>query len=705
MTAATLNWLDFNDVIEPVTHPAHERDEVRSRLLDRLDTALPHLLPAGKRQGHNFVVGNLNGEPGNSLVVETQGPRRGLWHDFATGDKGDILDLWAHAQGFSITGEFGLLLEDVAHWLGMPASTPSISKPHPSGVAYDELGAHTGKWDYHSADGKLLACVYRYDTQNGKEYRPWDARARLQRMPDPRPLYNLPGISRSQTVVLVEGEKCADALSQLGITATTAMGGALTALDKTDWSPLAGKTVIVWPDNDVAGAHYADAVIPKLQEVGAREVRRLSIPNDKPGKWDAADAVREDEDIAALLASAKIEGQHRRNVIELADWRAIDRFAGSPKPRRWLVEGVFPLAQPALVAAGGGIGKSFLLLELARQVAGFSNAWAYAPMLFGGKLSSRGTAVYITAEDDAIEVHNRLNTLGAIPSQLYVVPLPDAGGATPLFAPDPATRGPATTSAWASLQQQLIEMRDLKLIVLDPLQPLCALDLNVPENAQFVCTRLSALGAATGAAIIVSHHFAKREASTPEQAREAIRGTGGLVDGMRSVFALWNPKEDRARQISQTLDVPYQRGNVVCGGIVKANGRANLQVTTYVRDQHGLLVDRSNDLDQGKIPERHLLPELTAAIARAARDGIPYTKTGINGVFERRHELPEAFHAIGKHKFADWITALLANGSLISAMVENSKIAKWLDVPEGPLARGEANFKPGHIRRSQPGRG
>lgn len=80
-------------------------------------------------------------------------------------------------------------------------------------------------------------------------------------------------------------------------------------------------------------------------------------------------------------------------------------------------------------------------------------------------------------------------------------------------------------------------MAGLILVVLDPLQPLCALDLNVPENAQFVCSRLAALAASTGASVIVSHHFAKREASTPEQAREAIRGTGGLVDGVRSVYA------------------------------------------------------------------------------------------------------------------------------------------------------------------------
>jgi hypothetical protein len=173
--------------------------------------------------------------------------------------------------------------------------------------------------------------------------------------------------------------------------------------------------------------------------------------------------------------------------------------------------------------------------------------------LFGGALAGYGVAVYVTAEDDAIEVHSPLNALGPIPDRLYVLPLPDAGGAVPLFAPDPSSREPATTAAWAGLERQLKAMPGLRVVVLDPLQPLCALDLKVPENAQFVCSRLAALAASTGASVIVSHRFAKREASTPEQAREAIRGTGGLVDGVRSVYALWTPKEEQAKAICKIV--------------------------------------------------------------------------------------------------------------------------------------------------------
>lgn len=692
-------FFDFNDAPDRIER-RHDKDELRTRLLDQLEAVLMYLFPRGKRQGTRFVVGNLQGDAGDSLVIELEGPKRGVWIDFATGESGDVLALWAAARGFTVPRDFGELLDDVGDWLVVPTSY--IPAPTKSFAAHDTLGPHTGKWDYLSPEGELIACVYRYDTPEGKQYRPWDVASRQTRMPVPRPLYHLPAVAKADTVVLVEGEKCADALIHIGIVATTAMGGAAAAPDKTDWSPLAGKTVIVWPDHDEAGARYANAVIPKLVSIGAK-VQRISAPDDKPQKWDAADAVAEDADIQSLLANAipVAKGQSRQ-PFEITKWRARERFTGEPQPRRWLIEGVFPLAQAALVAAGGGVGKSFLLLALAREVAAFDGVWANAPTLFGGALAGRGVAIYVTAEDDAIEVHNRLNALGPIPDRLYVLPLPDAGGAVPLFAPDPATRGPSTTSAWATLENQLTTVTGLRVVILDPLQPLCALDLNVPENAQFVCSRLAALAASTDASVIVSHHFAKREASTPEQAREAIRGTGGLVDGVRSVYALWNPKEDQAKAICKALGEPFERGRVVMGGVVKANGRANLRVTTFLRDSRGLLMDCSDALVRARQTDVDLLPDLKAAIARAAAEGKPYTKTGGNGVYERRHELPEAFHAIGKHRLAEWVGTLLDREELVMAMVDGSKLVKWLDVPDGPMASGAAAFVTGHLKRSTP---
>ena len=81
------------------------------------------------------------------------------------------------------------------------------------------------------------------------------------------------------------------------------MQGARAPIEKTDWSPLAGKTVIIWPDNDEPGLIYAKNVSIKLASIGCM-VKLVSIPSDKPAKWDAGDCVAEGGDVAAILATA-----------------------------------------------------------------------------------------------------------------------------------------------------------------------------------------------------------------------------------------------------------------------------------------------------------------------------------------------------------------------------------------------------------------
>jgi twinkle protein len=51
------------------------------------------ILPAGKLTGHEWCVGSVNGEPGDSMKVCLSGSKQGLWADFAGKDKGDMIDL------------------------------------------------------------------------------------------------------------------------------------------------------------------------------------------------------------------------------------------------------------------------------------------------------------------------------------------------------------------------------------------------------------------------------------------------------------------------------------------------------------------------------------------------------------------------------------------------------------------------------------
>lgn len=382
--------------------------------------------------------------------------------------------------------------------------------------------------------------------------------------------------------------------------------------------------------------------------------------------------------------------------LRLEDWRTSPRFDGEPPPREWLVDGVFPLGKAALLAAAGGIGKSFLLLELVYRVA--TPGGEIAGVTLGhfaalGLVKAHGTAVLLCAEDDAIEVHHRLNGLGGPVDGLIVVALPDAGGVRSLFTLDEKGRSPATTMHFHALAEQLRALPDVRLICFDPLQALCGgLDLNLPQHAQHVCGELAKLAAETGAAVIVSHHFRKGgEIESPEQAREAVRGSGGLVDGVRSVVAVWPDGEQTAKATCRTLGQPWERGKVCRAAVVKANFRADLRVQTLVRDESGLLVNRSFELGQMRPDAEQVHTALVEAIAQAGKEGEPFTKTGQAGIHAQRHRLPRGFHEMPRARLEGITDELLSAGRLKQFRRKPSeKHPAWLDVPDGVLSRVNA---------------
>ncbi|WP_240097616.1 MULTISPECIES: phage/plasmid primase, P4 family [Thermomonas] len=306
--------LDFNDTAPAPEIPASERREaVRAALLARLESVLFTLFPAGKKRRGKFVIGDVLGSPGDSLEVVLDGDKAGLWTDRAEGSGGDVFHLIGAHFGVDVQGDFARILDLAEDLVGRALTAPPRKAAKKAPV--DDLGPATAKWDYLDAQGRLIAVVYRYDPPGRKkEFRPWDARRRKMAPPEPRPLYNQPGIHNAAQVVLVEGEKCAQALIERGIVATTAMHGANAPVDKTDWSPLAGKAVLIWPDRDKPGWEYAVQAAQAILSAGAKTCHILYPPEEAADGWDAADAVMEGFDVAAFLAHGP-----RVQVHDLAD--------------------------------------------------------------------------------------------------------------------------------------------------------------------------------------------------------------------------------------------------------------------------------------------------------------------------------------------------------------------------------------------------
>jgi putative DNA primase/helicase len=168
--------LDFNDA--PTVGRvdlAAQREDVRAELLARLPAVLMALFPAGKVRGRTFVIGDIDGNPGDSLEIVLTGEKAGLWTDRATGEGGDVFELIALHYGLDTRTAFPAVMEAAAGLLGRALIHPAPARHE---APLDELGPHTAKWDYLSVTGELIACVYRYDPAPGRKGVPSLGRAR-----------------------------------------------------------------------------------------------------------------------------------------------------------------------------------------------------------------------------------------------------------------------------------------------------------------------------------------------------------------------------------------------------------------------------------------------------------------------------------------------------------------------------------------------
>ena len=100
--------------------------------------------------------------------------------------------------------------------------------------------------------------------------------------------------------------------------------------DKTDWTPLQGKAVLVWPDRDKPGWEYAMSAAQAVLTAGAASCDVLLPPDDKPDGWDAADAIGEGFDIQGFIASGPrmcIKPLNTARTQEATVWATDDALA------------------------------------------------------------------------------------------------------------------------------------------------------------------------------------------------------------------------------------------------------------------------------------------------------------------------------------------------------------------------------------------
>jgi uncharacterized protein (DUF927 family) len=313
--------------------------DVKSAALKDIDRVLAHWLPNGKRVdgGKEYTAPNptRTDKRAGSLKVNLS---KGTWADFATGDKGgDLIDLVRYLDGGTDVEACNKLADLLHVSAGVAQSKPAPNKSKaPEWIAIQPIpveamskcpakhrqhGAPSKVWIYRDAQGQPLMALYRFDLGPDEDGKPrkvfapltWCQRAdgqttqwRWQGLPDPRPLLHLDELSQrlDAPVVLCEGEKAADAAAELmpSYVATCWPNGS-NSWHKADLTPLKGRSVLLWPDNDSSGQSCMEAVAEKLCEIGAASVqaitldvfkRKPTLKNGNPtfakgGQWDDGD--------------------------------------------------------------------------------------------------------------------------------------------------------------------------------------------------------------------------------------------------------------------------------------------------------------------------------------------------------------------------------------------------------------------------------
>jgi hypothetical protein len=311
---------------------------LRAELVARVDELAVAWLPGGRRDGGEWKCGDVHGGVGSSFNLRLTGDKAGLWLDHAASERGDLVHLRAVQLGLTdaeagerLWAELGL---DAAPSTGKPPARPSAprkGKGPDSDLVPADVAASDASWEwaksrgmpgetdgappvrfdlYHRADGLVAFRVLRFnrptpDDPSAKQFRPLSpfiiegaVRWKYKDPPGLLPLYRLPDLlsDTAAPVVVCEGEKAARAAADLlpDWIATTSSHGCKSA-DRSDWSPLAGRRVVVWPDYDKAGAEYAAAVVALVPGARILDVPALASAIDWniPAKADAADVPAE----------------------------------------------------------------------------------------------------------------------------------------------------------------------------------------------------------------------------------------------------------------------------------------------------------------------------------------------------------------------------------------------------------------------------
>ncbi len=260
---------------------------------------------------------------------------------------------------------------------------------------------------------------------------------------------------------------------------------------------------------------------------------------------------------------------------EIAPIDVMAAFEVNPPELDFVIPGLLS-GTVGVIYSPGGVGKSFLALEIMASVAGVD--------LLGLGLHNTGRSLYIALEDPAIVLRRRLHAIGEHLSisqrEIFAVKveiLPMMGVPFDLLSQD------GLYADW--LNKRAAEAR---LVVIDTLSRAHSGDESSNGEMAQLLRVLERICVSTGAAILFLHHVNKGSGRDRNGDQFSIRGASALVDNARFAAAITYELED---------DNPAARVRIRYS-VSKNNYAALIAPRYFVRHAGGVLLPEPQELRQ-----------------------------------------------------------------------------------------------------------
>jgi len=237
--------------------------------------------------------------------------------------------------------------------------------------------------------------------------------------------------------------------------------------------------------------------------------------------------------------------------------------------------------------ATGGTGKSYFLLQLVTCLA---TGHSFGPF----KPTRINKVLYLGAEDPEWELHRRIHLIaenqGLLHSREFADNLavyPVAGKIGPLLMLG-QNNNPTTSEHYTWLQESIVNLKDIEVLVLDPMSRLYGLNENDNAHGTAWIQALERLALDYKLSIIFAHHEPKSASQGKSLQDSTGRGASSIRDGCRGAISMREMTESDGNK----YDVkPREHVEI---DVTKANYTAKLPNSIYFKRGEGGLLETVN---------------------------------------------------------------------------------------------------------------